>query len=154
MWILFVLAGRAVVFSLPIRANRRLHGRAFGTCILLMVTVLGAMAARSSMDRLFLEPFNSKDHYLRTRLADFEEDRHSRIVVIRPETWPSHSRLGVFSTVSDLSQPWVVEPNIQLLLREQGVANGRPDIVILDDVPALERADLDLDLRPYVQQLG
>ncbi len=155
MWILLVLAVKSIVSSLPIRPNLRRHLRTFGVCFLLVATVLVAMIAQSSVDRLFLEPFNSKDHYLRAHLADFDEDRHSRIVVVRPETWPSpRPRLGVFSTVTDLSHGWVVEPNIRLLLREQGVTAEKLDILILDEFPTLEKADLSLDLRPYVQQLG
>ena len=56
--------------------------------------------------------------------------------------------------MTDLSHGWVVEPNIRLLLREQGVTAEKLDILILDEFPTLEKADLSLDLRPYVQQLG
>ena len=154
MWILLVLAVKSVVFALPIRPNLHRHLRTLGVCFLLVTTVLVAATTRSSVNRLFLEPFNSKDHYLRARLTDFDEDRHLRIVVVHPQIWPSHPRLGVFSTVTDLSHPWVIEPNIRLLLREQGVAAETLEILIVDDFPTLEKTDLSLDLRPYVQQLG
>ena len=40
-------------------------------------------------------------------------------------------------------------------LREELSETGRPfEILIVDDFPTLEKTDLSLDLRPYVQQLG
>ena len=83
----------------------------------------------------------------------FDKTRHNQVVVITPTTWPSRSRLGVFSTVTDLSHPWVPRPNIRLLLQELGVEDGDISVLVVDHQPSLEINDYGIDLRPYVARL-
>ena len=115
--------------------------------------MLFAVTARTSIDRLFLKPFDSKETYLLDHLVDFDETRHNQVVLITPTIWPSRSRLGVFSTVTDLSHPWVPRPNIQLLLQELGVEDGDISVLVVDHQPSLEINDYGIDLRPYVARL-
>ena len=152
MWILLLLSVKQVAQSLMgTKARRSLP--VVGLVSLLLVTVLFAVTARTSIDRLFLKPFDSKETYLLDHLVDFDETRHNQVVLITPTIWPSRSRLGVFSTVTDLSHPWVLRPNIQLLLQELGVEDGDISVLVVDHQPSLEITDYGIDLRPYVAHL-
>jgi hypothetical protein len=79
---------------------------------------------------------------------------HQRILVIFPEEWPSTPRLGVFSTVTDLSHPWVVEPHLRLILDEHGMDGWLPEIEVRSTSQPTDQGEFELDFRPYVTSLS
>ena len=66
---------------------------------------------------------------------------------------PLRLNLGNLSTVSDLAHPWVVEPNIRLLLEERGVETAPVPIAVVTPDFGAGPNDLAVDLRPYAEIL-
>ena len=120
-----------------------------GNVALLAVIGIGAVKASSNIDQVFVQPSQIKEHYLLERLSDFDHERHYRIVVIEPpEGWPSRENLGIYSARTDLAQPWVLGPNIRLLLAERDGPDGYPPITIVKAPTEPKPGDYELDLRP------
>jgi hypothetical protein len=87
-------------------------------------------------------------------LNGFDPERHTRIVVLNDQSlWPSTRKLGIYSTVSDLAHPWVVVPNIRLLLVEQSFEAGDVQVDVITSEDESEPTDLVVDLRPYAERL-
>ena len=153
-WVLLVLSARSIIL-LPWGTRLRLRSiQTVGLLLLGVITIVTALEARNSIDRLMIGPSASKEHYLREQLASFEPSMHQRILVIVPEKWPVAPRLGVFSTVTDLSHPWVVEPNLRLILDEYGIDGSLPEIEVRSTSHPIVRGEFELDLRPYVIRLS
>jgi hypothetical protein len=123
--------------------------------ILMGAVILGAAwNARTNINQVFIKPFQSKEAYLSQALDPFDPEVHSRIVVINDQPlWPLRLNLGNLSTVSDLAHPWVVEPNIRLLLEERGVETATVPIAVVTPDFGAGPNDLAVDLRPYAEIL-
>jgi hypothetical protein len=153
-WVLLVLGTRSIILLLwgSRRGLRSLQ--TVGLLLLGAITSLTALEARNSIDRLMIGPSVSKESYLREQLINFEPTMHQRILVIFPEEWPSTPRLGVFSTVTDLSHPWVVEPHLRLILDEHGMDGWLPEIEVRSTSQPTDQGEFELDFRPYVTSLS
>jgi len=123
-------------------------------CASVLVLVIGAatVSARSNVDQVFVRPAMIKEEYLVEHLEDFDPNLHNRILIIEPpDGWPSRRNLGIYSVRTDLAHPWVIKPNVRLLLTELHGDTANPEIVvgkIADSGPG----DLILDLRPLIQR--
>ncbi len=157
VWALFVIAVREMAERTPLGSRPRSPGwatrRLAGGTAMVLVVVLAGSEARASVDRLMVSPSRDKEAYLRSAVSTFDPTAHREVAIVLPESWPSTRRLGVFSTVTDLSHPWVAEPNVRLLLAENG-----HDVSSLP-VRTTERSTpqpsiLVVDLRPFAEALS
>jgi len=158
-WVLLVIAMR----ELAIRLHGRLsHGQSVSTWMrraglapLILVVVLASIEARQSIQRLMIEPSEVKEAYLRSELSGFDPLTHRDIVVVSPSSWPTVGRLGVFSTVTDLSHGWVLEPNLRLLLNEGGRLPADMEIHVIEQgaAPGTDGSSFLLELQPLVDDL-
>ena len=119
------------------------------------ILVFGAVGARSNIDTTFVAPFESKHQYLEARLANFDTTHHEQIIIVNDMTlWPTRPNLGIFSVVSDLAHPWVVEPNLRLVLAEMDLDISELDIDVYSTLPSPVPGQFILDVRPYALQLA
>ena len=138
--------------------SQRMTGRIVTVSSLLVLTLLvpfAALRATQNIDRVFIEPYSDKEKYIQEALLGFDLDRYDRISAISdPSFYPSRQHLGVYSTVTDLSHPWVPAPMIRLVLREIYEVHDtiRVDVVARED-PNLGPTDYVVDFRPFAQAL-
>ena len=119
---------------------------------LLAVVAVGTLSARRNIEQVFVRPAQVKEEFLVEHLQGFDPSRHGRIVVIDAGgSWPSRKNLGIYSVRTDLAHPWVIDPNIRLLLIEQHGYTVAPEIVVTLEPIYLEPQDFVLDLRPLVK---
>ena len=124
----------------------------------LIVVVLGGCLSITNIDRVFIEPFQTKERYIQEVLHDFDPELHSQIIAIsEPSLYPSRSHLGSYSTVTDLAHPWVPAPSIRLVLREFHEITNPVRILVRPDgmwpPPRLTETDFIVDFRPYADSL-
>jgi hypothetical protein len=119
---------------------------------LLGVIGAGTLLARQNIEQVFVRPAQVKEEYLLENLQGFDPSRHRRIVVIDAAGhWPSRQNLGIYSVRTDLAHPWVIDPNIRLLLAERHGYAVAPQIVVVFEPTDLGPHDFLLDLRPLVK---
>jgi hypothetical protein len=122
-----------------------------GSTVLMIAILFAGLAARKNIEDTFVDPYREKTVYLERALIDFDPRVHERVVVTNiPNTWPTRKNIGIFSTVTDLSHNWVIEPNVRLILVELGVDTEEIEILIGDTPLKLEDQDYELDMRPYI----
>jgi hypothetical protein len=123
--------------------------------VLILLVPFAALRATQNIDRVFIKPYNDKEKYVQEALLGFDLDLHNRIVAISdPSFYPSRQHLGVYSTVNDLSHPWVPAPMIRLVLREIYEVHDtiKVDVVAREDTN-LDSTDYVVDFRPFAQAL-
>ena len=151
-WVALVLAGREITNRVFCRLRAPQVGKIIWASALVVVIGAATVSARNNVDQVFIRPAEIKEEYLIGHLEGFDPSLHSRILVIEaPGDWPSRRNLGIYSVRTDLAHPWVIKPNIRLLLTELHGDTVNPEIVIgqtTDSGPG----DLVLDLRPLLQQ--
>lgn len=159
LWVYLVVAVDRMITVGWVRARVRWRPASFtGPPVWLMPLLLlavlfgAARQAASTVDEVFVQPFQAKERILLEELERFDPAVHDRIVVIDdPSLWPSRQRLGIYSTVSDLAHPWVVDPNLRLLLGEMGHEADHLEIVVVAPGGASDVDGLTLDLRPHAR---
>ena len=110
------------------------------------------MSARQNVEQVFLRPAEVKEEFLVEHLQGFDPSLHRRIVVIDAAgSWPSRRNLGIYSVRNDLAHPWVIEPNVRLLLTEKFGDTIDPEIVVTAEPTERRLYDYVLDLRPLVK---
>jgi hypothetical protein len=151
-WAALVLACREV-FGLALAGRRALgHRETVVALALLGVIGAGTLLARQNIEQVFVRPAQVKEEYLLEHLQGFDPSRHRRIVVIDAAGhWPSRQNLGIYSVRTDLAHPWVIDPNIRLLLAERHGYAVAPQIVVVFEPTDLGPHDFLLDLRPLVK---
>ena len=161
MWVYFLVALHQLMKT-AITALLSRHGATQSASVLSLlipifmgVVIIGAAwNARANVNQVFIEPFQSKEVFLNQALEPFDPKVHSRIVLVSDQTvWPHRLNLGIYSTVSDLVHPWVLDPNIRLLLKEQGKETETVRLNVVSSVESLEPNDMVIDLRPYAMML-
>jgi len=161
MWLYFLIALNQLRTAVIARLDSRRGSSGdyvapsrISVMLLGVVILSAAWSARTNINQVFIEPFQSKEVYLKQALEPFDPNVHPQIVVLNEHSlWPSRLNLGVFSTVSDLAHPWVVEANIRLLLKESGFEAATIPIDVVAPELAAERNGLTVDLQPYAKRL-
>jgi hypothetical protein len=161
MWLYFLIA----LNQLRQVALARLNSRRKSTknrspsarliVLLLTFVILGAAwSAQTNINQVFVEPFQSKEVHLKQALEPFDPSVHPQILVLNKQSlWPSRLKLGIYSTVSDLAHPWVIEANIRLLLKEGGIESATIPIDVVAPELTAVRKGLTIDLQPYAKRL-
>ena len=151
-WVALVLAGREIANRVLCRLFAPQVGEIICASVLVLVIGAATVSARSNVDQVFVRPAMIKEEYLVEHLEGFDPILHNRILIIEPpDGWPSRRNLGIYSVRTDLAHPWVIKPNVRLLLTELHGDTANPEIVVgkaADSGPG----DLILDLRPLVQR--
>ena len=149
--------GRSILLR---RADSKLTNSPESLLLILLsgVVVFGAYLSITNIDRVFIEPFETKEHYIQEALHDFDPEVHSQIIAIsEPSLYPSRSHLGAYSTVTDLAHPWVPAPSIRLVLREFHGITDPVEILVQPSgtwpPPNLTPTDFIVDFRPYADSL-
>ena len=121
-----------------------------GSTVLMIAVFFAGLAARENIKNTFVDPYREKTTYLKQALIDFDPIIHKRVVVTNTsKIWPTRENIGIFSTVTDLSHPWVIEPNVRLVLFELGVDTEEIKVLIADTSLKLNDQDYELDISPY-----
>ena len=122
-----------------------------GSTVLTIIVFLAGWAARENVKDTFIDPYTKKVVYLEQALTAFDSELYSRVIVINdPNGWPSRKNVGIFSTVSDLAHPWVVEPNVRQVLSDLGIDVEGIAVLIFDAPPERGHQGYELDLRLYI----
>ena len=125
-----------------------------GLVLLTIVVVGSGWLAYKNVEQVFVEPSRVKELFLIAALEDYDPDSYERIVVINGDgIWPSRENLGVYSTRSDLSHPWVPESNVRQLLRETGRWRSDGIIEVVGAARRVQEGDYVVDLRLLARQL-
>lgn len=161
MWLYFLIALnqlRTVALTRRFSRHKSTTTRLPSNRLIMMLftfVILGAaFSARTNINQVFVEPFQSKETYLRQTLEPFEPGVHRQILVVDEQSlWPSRLKLGIYSTVSDLAHPWVIEANIRLLLKEKGIEAVSIPIDVVGPKHTATKTSLTVDLQPYAKRL-
>ena len=126
----------------------------FSYLILLPIVCVATVMAWKNINQVFIQPFEIKERFLVQQLESFDVQQHDTIVVIDPpDIWRSRGNLGIYSTVSDLAHPWVIEPNLRILIAEAHGHGVDPRIRVLEESVSLEANEFELDLRPLAERM-
>ena len=151
-WVALVLAFREIGGWALARIGNSRHREPM--CVLVLAAVVGiaSVSARQNVEQVFLRPAEIKEEYLVEHLQGFDPSLHTRIVVIDAAgNWPSRKNLGIYSVRTDLAHPWVIEPNVRLLLAEKYGDTINLEIVVTAEPTERRQHDYVLDLRPLVK---
>ena len=158
-WIYCVFAAREIGSKIEINIETT-RGKdvtlvpKIGLAILTIVVVVSGGLAYKNIDQVFVEPSRVKELFLMAALEDYDPDSYERIIVINGDgIWPSRENLGIYSTRSDLSHPWVPESNVRQLLRETGRWRSDGIIDVVRGPSRVQAGDYVVDLRLFARQL-
>ena len=126
----------------------------FSFLILLPIVCLATVMAWKNVNQVFIQPFEVKERFLVQQLESFDVQQHDTIVVINPpDIWRSRGNLGIYSTISDLAHPWVIEPNLRILIADAHGHGVAPRIRVLEESVSLGANEFELDLRPLAERM-
>jgi hypothetical protein len=85
--------------------------------IFLIVTSFVLLQSNQNFIRTFENPYLNKNTFLMSSLKNCNST-HEILVIVPKNKWPSLPLLGNFSTVTDLAHPWVLESNVEIIMKQ------------------------------------
>jgi hypothetical protein len=81
---------------------------------------VGMYSINMNYKQLFRDPYVIKNQFLESELLRCKQNPSFKSILILDslKPYPSRNRLGVYSTITDLAHPWVIEPNLVILSRK------------------------------------
>ena len=84
---------------------------------------VGMYSINMNYMQLFRDPYVVKNQFLESGLLRCKQNPSFKSILILDtlKPYPSRNRLGVYSTITDLAHPWVIQPNLVILSRKLNI---------------------------------
>lgn len=111
-WGVFCLAGCSLWYQIQLQHSRVVL-RVTLALLILGGPLLAFWVAESNLHRLVTRPADVRDEWIASSLRDCPAKFPSVTVLPALGQWPKWNKVGSFSEVSDLAQPWVVQNSVR-----------------------------------------